>query len=245
MKENITSEPLLFQVPENATVTEAVDIQAVDFSWLMYRSSLSFNSAGAAFDNANLVLRIHKDSVIWFSTTHLGFEVARGMFDQDSVKVLNRFQKEYVVSDYNRLSNRLGIWLTFPRIQALLTGGLIYNPVQDQEWYYKSDSSAFFIGSDSIFKVNTEVLHDIRKPSQTLMSDSRSGNLLKVANNGFNKYGEVWLPTQSSIEMSPMNNLGNSQKGTSVLLKHQKIEAPSTAPGIPFSIPSNYKRITL
>jgi hypothetical protein len=236
----------LFKASENAVPAEPVVMITADYIWLTYKTRLTYQSENTSFDNANLALRIQKDSVIWFSATHLGFEVARAMFDKDSVKLLNRFQKEYMSSDYNQLSNKLGFWLTYPRLQALLTGDVIYDIGEDKKWFYKNDSSAFFTGTEAFLKVNTEVLKDRGRPLQTVVADTRSNNLLKVTNKDFSRTGASLLPMQTFVEIFKLNSsMEVDRKGISVELKHQRIDTLSTAPGFPFSIPSNYRRVVL
>ncbi len=241
----ISSKEAWFEVPEDAAETDGVEMHAADFQWLAFKSRLSYLSEVASFENASLTLRIQKDSVIWFSATHLGFEVARAMFDRDSLRMLNRFQKEYVVSDYRQLSNKLGVWLTYPHLQALLTGDPVYPADKDRNWFYKSDSSDFFIQSDLFLKINTEVLRVSGRPLRTIVEDSRSGNLLKVINSGFSRVGNALIPGHIMIEMRGISTPGNEKKGTSILLNHQKIDTLEAAPGFPFTVPSNYKRIVL
>lgn len=235
-----------FEVKENAVATDEVVINPAQFQWLTYKTRLSYHSEIASFENANLVMRIQKDSVIWFSATHLGFEVVRGMFEKDSVRLLNRFQKEYITADYNQLSNKLGFWLTYPRIQALLTGDLMFDAEANKKWFNKNDSIDYFIGNEVFLKVNTEVQRDIGRVVQTIVADPRSNNLLKVTNNSFNKIGSSLYPMHTLIEIYK-NDIPSEtdRKNMSVEVNHQHIDTLGNTPGFPFSIPTNYKRIVL
>lgn len=68
-------------------------------------------------------IRIHHDSLIWISITPaLGIEVVRVLISNDSIKILNRIEKIYIVTDFNYLNNLLKIDVDFDILQAILTG---------------------------------------------------------------------------------------------------------------------------
>lgn len=67
-------------------------------------------------------LKIRRDSFIQVSlTAPLGIEVARVLFTQDSVKVVDMYHKKYFLSDYGFFYDRFETEINFEYIQSILT----------------------------------------------------------------------------------------------------------------------------
>ncbi|MCK5838524.1 MAG: DUF4292 domain-containing protein [Bacteroidales bacterium] len=68
-------------------------------------------------------LRIRKDSAIWISITPtLGIEMIRMLITPDSVKMVNRIEKTYFLSDFSYFNQFLNNALDFDMMQAFITG---------------------------------------------------------------------------------------------------------------------------
>lgn len=83
---------LVFSVPE--------------FDYLNTRTKIQYRDEDRNVStSANI--RIKKDSIIWMSLTPLfGIEVARALVTQDSLVLMNRLNKEYMVYDFKNLSEK-------------------------------------------------------------------------------------------------------------------------------------------
>lgn len=92
-------------------------------------------------------VRIQKDSLIWISITPLlGIEVARVLITQDTVKVINRIEKEYFIGDFSYLQSRFNIDLEFDVIQSILVGNSI--PFElNEDIRFTKDKSNFYLGN--------------------------------------------------------------------------------------------------
>jgi len=67
-------------------------------------------------------LRIKKDSIIWgTANAFLGIEVARFVITQDSLKMINRLNNTYLLTDINYLKTLLNIDIDYLMLQSLLT----------------------------------------------------------------------------------------------------------------------------
>lgn len=72
-------------------------------------------------------LRMLKDSVIWMSIKPaLGLEVARILITPDTIKILDRLHKQYLIQPYSYLEQMYQAPLEFAILQSLVTGGLLY-----------------------------------------------------------------------------------------------------------------------
>lgn len=92
-------------------------------------------------------IRIKKDSVIWISITPLfGIELARVMITNDTVKVINRVEKEYFIGDYEYINQRFNIDLEFQVIQALMLGNSIAFELDDKI-KFSIDKEDYYLGN--------------------------------------------------------------------------------------------------
>lgn len=68
-------------------------------------------------------IRIRKDSAIWMSITPLlGIEMARVLVTKDTVKFINRANKEYFIGDFSYINRAFGTDLDYQMMEALLIG---------------------------------------------------------------------------------------------------------------------------
>ncbi len=67
-------------------------------------------------------LRMRTDSIIWLSISALGIEAARVVITRDSIKMLDRIDARYTITDYSYLNNLLEIGVDFAMLQELLLG---------------------------------------------------------------------------------------------------------------------------
>lgn len=75
-------------------------------------------------------LRMKHDSAIWLSIKPaLGLEVARVLITADTVKIIDRLNKQYIRKPFSYLQEMFDIPITFELLQQMITGGLlVHNP---------------------------------------------------------------------------------------------------------------------
>jgi len=111
--------------PENV---EPVKINEIAFSYLTAKSKVSLASKSQNFDNANVNIRMKKDSVIWLSVTGVGLEIARGLITRDSIVFMDKIHRDYFVFNYEQLSKKYNFDLNFDLLQAMIIGNLPFEP---------------------------------------------------------------------------------------------------------------------
>lgn len=71
-------------------------------------------------------VRMLKDSIIWLSIKPaLGLEVARIVITPDSIKVLDRINKQYLIQPYSYITQLYEAPIDFALLQSLIAGGLL------------------------------------------------------------------------------------------------------------------------
>jgi len=92
-------------------------------------------------------IRIKKDSLIWISITPLlGIEMARVLITEDSVKVINRLNREYFIGDYSYINKRFNVELEFGIIQSMLLGNAIEFE-DDEKLQFATDKEFYYLGN--------------------------------------------------------------------------------------------------
>lgn len=99
-------------------------------------------------------IRMRKDSAIWISITPaLGIEMARVLITKDTVKVINRLNKEYFIGDYNYINKKFNVDLVFDDIQSVLLGNSI--PFEeDEKLRFGIDNEMYYLGNMKKRKAN-------------------------------------------------------------------------------------------
>lgn len=116
-------------------------------------------------------MRIKSDSIIWISVTKLGgVEILRMVLTRDSVKFINKWDKEYFTGRLDELKEFGGIRMEYDFIQELLTAGPFgfdpadkYKSSHDNEYYIltskiksKLRKASRIIGEDTLLVIKTE-----------------------------------------------------------------------------------------
>jgi len=75
----------------------------------------------------NVFVRMYKDSLIWLSVNGaLGIEGMRVLIDKDSVRMLNKLDKEYQVRSFNYLQEIASLPFDLASIQDLIIGNPVF-----------------------------------------------------------------------------------------------------------------------
>lgn len=126
--------------------------------WFSANAKIGVDGGGFA-QSASASIRIRKDSVIWVSVKKLGFEVARALITQDSVYLIDRFNRQYMSNGLDFLSEEYQLPASFESLQAVLLGNpLFFSSNQlsfsDNENYYELTTSGSRKGIYKIDKMN-------------------------------------------------------------------------------------------
>lgn len=126
---------------DNKLFMHVVD-SSLDYSALYFKKfSVSVNNNGKKNTYKGL-MKIQRDSAIWISmTAPLGIEVARILITRDSVKLIDRYHKEYFVGDFNLIASKFNNDFDFFTIQSILTNSLFEFPKYDDKPFVRNFKS--------------------------------------------------------------------------------------------------------
>ena len=78
-------------------------------------------------------VRIKKDSAIWMSLSPaLGIEVARAIFTQDSIKLIDKWNDKYYLGDYEYINNIFDADFDFGMLQDLLVANPVFYDAKEK-----------------------------------------------------------------------------------------------------------------
>jgi hypothetical protein len=221
------------------------------FDWLSIKFDANYKEKRNSTDFKGQV-RIRKDSLIWITITPaLGIEAVRMVITNDSVKYVNRFNKEYFVGDYDLVSRFLQIHIDFDILQSLILGN-------DFQFY---ETNSFRASIDNMnYKLSTTGRRKIRKVAE----DANDDPIVLLQN--------IWLdPTSFKIEQIDVKEYLKDNRKLSatygdfqplngqlypaalkfdimaddvikIKINYSKVTLDEPM-SFPFSIPENYKRI--
>ena len=210
-----------------------------EFEYLNTKTRIRFKDAGRNVStSANI--RIKKDSIIWMSLTpFLGIEVARAMITQDSMVLMNRLTREYIVYDFKSLSEKFQFEISFALIQSMILGNMPLeyqelNEIVSSKHYYivKQKSGPYFI--ENYF---SRELMKLQKVEVSEASKKKNRMVLEFDNH--QQVESFSIPFHSLISLD--YEQGDELISTEINIKHGRAELAS-ALRFPFEIPSRYVR---
>ena len=218
-------------------------IQETDFDYLTAKAKFSFKNDKQDIDNATINFRVRQDSLIWFSVTAVGFEVARGMISPQELVVMDKFNREYYAFTYPELSRRFQFELSYPLLQALLVGNLPFPRQPDQPIYRLTDPTKLVLRQPGQYRVVDTYLDETSGRVESLrVVQSATQNTLSLDYGDFKNLDGNLFPYASRIVLNASPSPNQPRIQTEIGLNHSKVEFLENTPGFPFSIPASYKK---
>lgn len=225
-------------IENNDTKIAAVD---VDFKYLTAKSKISFKSKDQNIDNANVNIRIRKDSVIWLNVSQYGIEGVRALIRTDSLFVLDKIHKTYYAFDFATLSKQFNFDLSFGLIQSMLVGNMPIPKKTGQRFHKVKD---YFMLKQDEGKVLVEnyIGEENKRLKKLLVVEQPTKNTLRLDYDDFTSLNNYLFPYSSLMQLDYQSQQDSQFYQTVFRIKHQKIELPDKPLSFPFSIPDSYTR---
>ena len=217
------------------------NVAEIDFSYLTAKSKFSIKSKDENTDNANMNIRVRKDSLIWFSVQKLGIEAARGIATRDSIIILDKIHSEYSVYDFPTLSRQFNFELNFDLLQALIVGNL---PLPKRPAQKIKNERDYLLLRQSEGKVLVEnyIGEEDRKLKKLMVTEQPTKNTLRLDYADFKALNSFLFPYTSLITLDYKSDADGQFYQKLLQIRHTKVELVDKNPGFPFSIPRNYTR---
>lgn len=228
--------------PARPGIEEArTNVAEIDFRYLTARSKISFKSPQQDIDNANINLRVRKDSLIWLSVSKLGIEAVRGLITRDSIIIVDKIHGEYSVYDFPTLSRQFNFAMNFQLLQALIVGNL---PLPKRPAQKIKNERDYLLLRQSEGKVLVEnyIGEEDRKLKKLMVTEQPTKNTLRLDYEDFASLNNFLFPYTSLVTLDYQSKTDGQFYQTLLRIKHSKVELIEKTPGFPFTIPASYKR---
>lgn len=218
-----------------------INTQRADFVYLTTKSKLEYADG---LDNltANATIRLKKDSVIWVSIAiPLGGEILRCLITQDTVSLLNIYQKEYYIFTYQDLKRRLNFDLNFNLIQATLLGNPPLAEIEEDSSYTRQDTSYTIIEQKrNSIKIENFVKNKTLKLEKLEIRDEVTDNSLDINYDDFRLLDNILFAFKNIISLKYKNDKGF--QNIYIGIEHIKVEIKDKDLKFPFNIKNRFER---
>lgn len=221
-----------------------------------------FNAQSIIDGNSTAIkgsIKIRRDSVIWISITPaLGTEVFRVLISKDSIKYLNRLNREYYAGDYKYLSQLTKVDMNYSTLENIMLNKFFFYPTGAIDTL---EALSFFeISKDPrVYKIQNLSDKEYRKKLKGGLRENYiyhsyevnkyNLHLDKILFNDFQYQRTLWVDYSEFAEIEGYSfpekiavKIQEENKNMSVEIEYYKIEFDKETT-YPFSISERYKRI--
>ncbi len=226
-------------ITQDSDISKNFYINEFQFDYFILKSKINLVDDGKK-QNATVLFRIKKDSIIWFNISgSLGIQGVRGILTKDSVKILNRVEKEYNEYDYKKLSKLFKFNLSYDLIEAIIVGNPIRKIeavsdaklVNDQFWITQKENQ---------YNILSKVNSATRRLQEVIVTEDSTGNKLELKYNDFQMVKQQVFPFVANISLFYETNKGIIVTNLNII--HNKVEIPDKPLKFPFNISHKYER---
>ena len=214
---------------------DSVMAQRIEFNSFSGKIDLDYEEAEGKKLNVNVQVRIKRDSLIWLSLTAIfGIEGVRACITPDSVKLMNKQDKTYMVRPISYLQELTALPLDLSSLQDLLVGNPIFLDAKFQQ-YAKGGGLISLQGSNDWFRKLLTIGETDKLISSYKLDDldvNRPRTSYLTYGDYENKQGK-WFSKRRSVQVSEKKNF-------SVRLHYKQYEFNETL-SFPFVVPKNYR----
>lgn len=219
-----------------AEMLAKISAKQLKFNTLALKAKASLDIAGKSND-VTMNFRIKDKEVIWVSITALGgmAEVARALITPDSVKIINRFQSQYVNQPFSYLYRYANKQLTFNTLQAILVGNASEDLLNAQSKLNSQSGGTELSGRKGDLDYRL-LFNTLLKVSESNLSDSRNGQSVKVNYTDYQKLNDSLFP--SALEINTLSK----GKTINIILQFTKIDG-NVPLEFPFTVPKRFTEV--
>ena len=218
-----------------------VNIENVDFKYLTAKSKISFKSKDQDIDNANVSMRMRKDSILWLQIVVGPIEVVRGIITRDSIQIIDRHNKAYYQYDFASLSQKFNFQLSFDLIQSILVGNMPI-PKKPGERFKKENEYFMLRQNEGKISLENYIGEQSRRLKKLLVTEQPGKNSLTLNYEDFTQLNNYLFPYTSLIQLDYESKQDQQRYQTVFRIKHQKVELSEKTLSFPFSIPAKYEK---
>ncbi len=190
---------------------------------------------------------IENDKKIWSNITFLIIPAARAIITPEGIKAMDRYNKNYIDSDFDYLNNLLNVnFIDYKTLEKLLMGRTFMHItnsnskiVKNSEGYQLTSITNQKIVTDEVtreYKVEMHYTEDFNL-NWVKLQDVKSNDAIEIVYENWETFpNEVKLPKNVKIIIK-------GSKTSQILMENTKFDFSRME--TPYSVPANYKKIDI
>lgn len=224
---------------------QSVEDQSFQFRTLTARLNVDLDIPGKQM-SSRVDMKMLKDSAFQLSVQpFLGIEIFRIELSRDTIKVVDRMNKRYMIENYSNLQGQTPIEFNFYNLQALFTNHLF---IPGEQGVSRKHYNRFKLNQEGpVAEIKTK---DAMGLFYTFKADGEEKLLSTYVADPSDRYALQWLyedfrlvdrqPFPMLMDVQVLKN-GNPEGGVKIHYSRIQLDEPLK---LDFSVPSKYKRIT-
>ena len=210
--------------------------QEVDVDWFTAKAKLKYSDQYERI-GATANIRLRKDSLLWMNIKKAGVEAFRIKITTDSIYMISRLEKEYMIEGLDFVEKRFGLPADFNSIQRIFLGNALFisdkkpdSKIKDNQYYLNAEKdnirSEYWLEGQT-FNLAKMVFADIRNDREVSMTLENYGELEDKQK--FSYFRELNMSAEETGKVE-----------TTIKFSNVEINVPKS---IKFDIPKRYKRV--
>ncbi len=161
----------------SAKLIEELQNSQLQYEWFNTKISTTVG-IGDKKKSFKTVVKMRKDSIIWLSISPaLGIEAVRIIITPDSIKFIDKINKQYLVSDLKFLAEQRNITADFNELQDIIvTNTLLLDP--EERFKSSRDDTSYILTSKTKRKLRKAVGLNRRKEDNIMSQDTVIINII-------------------------------------------------------------------
>ena len=215
------------------------------FSYFAGKLAVNYRNGDKEPLSFRVQMRVKKDSIIWMSLVPaMGIEAARVVMTQDSVKLLNRLKKNYLLGNYQLLDSLMHTRINYAMIQALLFADIVHYPLSDSSAGVEGNQYRLAMKADiPVAGGKTHTLlqevwldpHTFQIKHLLLRESSMKGKDIQIFYDEYQTVSGKAIPLKMQVVIQ-------AKKKIVISITYKKVEV-DVPHGFPFIVPGKYKKL--
>jgi len=224
---------------------QKMEINTPSFAFLNAKLGVNYQKGEKEPVQFRIQIRLKTDSIIWMSLVPaMGIEAARVVLTADSVMLLNRVKKNYVLGSYQLIDSLMHTRINYAMLQAMLLGNSVAYPILDSAALI--DGNQYLLDMKMKIPVTGSEEHMLtqkvwldpetfRIKAMFLSESGMQGKSLQIFYDEYQNIDGKILPLKMQIIIQAKEKIviNINYKKTEVDVRHS----------FPFIIPSKYKKL--
>jgi hypothetical protein len=170
---------------------------------------------GDGIQQVTVDFTLQTDSFIGVSVRALGIEFVRAFITPDSIRIIDRINKQYIPKDISYIQTTYGVPIDFMVLQELLLGRPVW---ADNTWYPVVDEDAYHFKSNTVSVENELLLYPTFLLKEQLVKDTNNNRSIWLAYAGYKKTGGYAFSMSRQIQVDAVEKYAIHMEWASLTL---------------------------